>query len=241
MTQTGETVQEILQFGTKGIIFLNKKGELVWEYDDSCPNGVSATGFASGLNAQASILGLRRTGLRRVQRLIAAGLASAFDDPTPREGASFFDDARALLLVAQTETLQRTYLISVLLVAAAISSIGLYFASLALQPYADFALASAMGSVGALVSVSQRFGEIKLERYASRSFTSIAAVARVFLGAIFGAVLFLLQRGGIVLSVTADNRYTLAAFALAAGFSERLVPDLIGALEAKVSKNLEGA
>jgi hypothetical protein len=98
----------------------------------------------------------------------------------------------------------------------------------------EFVIGVSLGAMGAVLSVSQRFRTIVINRYGSLLFTIIAGSARVLFGALFGLTLLIFQKSGFVLAGIGDNPYSLAAATLVAGFSERLIPDLVGTIESSM-------
>jgi hypothetical protein len=238
ITTSGETVGELLQVGEKGVVFLNDRGELCWEYD--CQNGLAAERHATGLIAQLGFAGIRGLTLRRAQLLIATSLSSAFEDDGSIDCSAHFENAQTFLTVRQTEALQTAYLIAVLLAGAIVTTAGLSLARTLMPESRDFAMGAALGSVGAALSVSQRFRSIPIARFSSRGFTFTGGVSRVLFGGLFGAVLVLLQKAGLVLAGIESNPFALAAAAMVAGFSERLIPELVGSVEAKFTQTKEG-
>ena len=63
------------------------------------------------------------------------------------------------------------------------------------------------------------------------------AGARIFFGGMFGATLVLFQKAKLLLTIAEGNFYAIGSFALVAGFSERLIPELISSLETHLSIN----
>lgn len=99
-----------------------------------------------------------------------------------------------------------------------------------------FAIAGMMGAVGALASVAVSLRGLSVDVGASAGLNFLYGGFRVFAGVIIALIVYLLLRSGIVtqLSATASdgamdmvNVYKLAFIAAAAGFAERLVPDLL--------------
>ena len=237
LTSLGATVKEVLEVSTNGIVFLNTDDELQWEYEDSaCVNGVAATAEASGLIAQLGFAGLSGENLRRAHLLIAAGLSCAFDDKS-EQGERHFAAAMDFVQTRQAERLQTAYLLAVLISGLVLASSGLAALLRNYDPVQrEFLIGVSVGAVGAVVSVSQRFRNIVINRYGSLRFIAIAGAARVLFGSLFGFTLVILEKSGLVLAGIGGNVYALAAAALVAGFSERLIPDLIGSLESTLKK-----
>lgn len=118
---------------------------------------------------------------------------------------------------------------------AAIGVLGLYAMTvLPSQVAREFALSAAAGALGAALSVSQRFRSIPIDRFASRRFTVTGGVSRVVFGALFGVVFLMFQKSGLILAAIESNSFAISTAALVAGFSERLIPELIGTVESKL-------
>lgn len=92
------------------------------------------------------------------------------------------------------------------------------------------------GSTGALLSVVQRFKEIPIQNYMSKSYVHIGAMIRIVLGIIFGILFIISVKGGVLLGTDADS-YVVVLFIFISGFSERLVPELLKKLETTVVSN----
>ncbi len=92
------------------------------------------------------------------------------------------------------------------------------------------------GSTGALLSVVQRFKEIPIQNYMSKSYMYISAIIRIVLGIIFGILFIVAVKGGVILGTDADS-YVVVLFIFISGFSERLVPELLKKLETTVTSN----
>jgi hypothetical protein len=163
--------------------------------------------------------------------LIAAGLSCAFDDKESN-CQRHFEAARDYVKTRQAERLQTAYLLAVLLTGAILAVVGVIaWTRLDNAIQREFVIAVSLGGLGAVVSVAQRFRSIVIERYGSLFFTAVAGIARVLFGGLFGFTFVILQKSGVVLAGTSGNTYAIAAASLAAGFSERLIPDLVGKIE----------
>jgi hypothetical protein len=78
----------------------------------------------------------------------------------------------------------------------------------------QFLIAALLGSVGAMISVLQRFHSMPVELYTSRAFIAINGCARILLGATFGAVFLLFHKGDMLLEVAEGQAFFLYAAAL---------------------------
>lgn len=230
---TGSQISEILYRSEKSFIFLNPADRLQCEFDESaCIDGDDSMAQASDLVCQARLNHFSKRIRRRAFGLIASGLTRALDTRTAGDKTDFFRDAREFLRFRRREGLQFVYLLSALLGVVAISAVSFLSQLLAIEANGrSFLLAAHFGSLGALISISQRSRKIAIPRYASRFYAVAGGGSRIFFGAVFGAALLLLQKAGLVLNLLDSNPYALYAASLVAGFSERLIPELIGQFE----------
>lgn len=230
---TGSKIAEVLYRSEKSFIFLDPAGRLQCEFDErACIDGDNSMAQASDLVCQARLNHFSRRIRRRALGLIASGLTRAFDTRGAGDKTDFFRDAREFLRFRRREGLQFVYLLSALLGVVVISAVSFLSPLFAIETTGrSFLLAAHFGSVGALISISQRSRKIAIPRYASRFYAVAGGGSRIFFGAVFGAALLLLQKAGLVLHLLDSNAYALYAASLVAGFSERLIPELIGQFE----------
>jgi hypothetical protein len=92
------------------------------------------------------------------------------------------------------------------------------------------------GGAGAFLSVLQRIHKLPLDPFETRSMVVFKAVARIVLGNAFGLLLYVAVRGDLLLgSVVSANPYRLLTVAVAAGVSERLIPELLERMEGQAA------
>lgn len=234
-----DRIVDIFQRTHQCIVFLNPDGNPQWEYHPSCVDAEASSAAAMALINQVNTAVLRRRTKRRLFGLIADSLAFALDARTSNDARDFFRNARADVEGGQREALHLTYLTASTAAAALLAGTLLPIAdNFFREPQRAFAICAAMACLGALISVWLRFTKIPIQSYTSHLYTAIGGVSRVAFGAFFGAVFLLFQRAGLVLTILKDE-YAIAAAALVAGFSERLIPELLSTLESKLSRASE--
>jgi hypothetical protein len=230
----GDRIVSIFQRSRQCIVFLNPDGNPQWEYHPSCVDAEASSTVAMALIIQVNTAVLRLGTKRRLFGIIADSLAYALDTRVANDTRDFFQSVRAAVEGAQREALHLTYLAASTAAAGVIAGTLLPLAvNLFAEPYRVFAICVAMACLGALVSVWLRFAKIPIQSYTSHLYTAIGGISRVVFGAFFGAAFLLLQRAGLVLTILNDE-YALAAAALVAGFSERLIPELLASFESKL-------
>jgi hypothetical protein len=91
------------------------------------------------------------------------------------------------------------------------------------------------GAVGALLSVLERLtrGSLKVQFESGFAAMTLSGISRPVVGALSGLALFVLVKGSIVLplikaTTETDQRFFFAGLAFLAGFSERLLKDVLG-------------
>ncbi|MGZ4778522.1 MAG: hypothetical protein ACXV5L_04950 [Thermoanaerobaculia bacterium] len=226
-TSNGTVIEEIIAQTAECGVFLTKKNGIHWEYNPAaCVDATDSIGVAVELMTEARSSFFRGSVKRRALALVAIGLAKALQERREGDGRDFFAGARLFIVARHRELLHLSYVVWAAVMTAIIAAVGITLA-VRVPATRDFAVAAALGSIGALVSVMQRFRSIQIDRYSSSAPTAMAGMSRALLGAIFGGLLILLNRADLVLSVASNRPFLLPAAAFIAGLCERLIPDLL--------------
>jgi len=93
------------------------------------------------------------------------------------------------------------------------------------------------GLLGALISVLQRSKEIKVVPFESLHLIVLQGVVRIGLGSCFGVVSVLACKAGIFFDLLGADNKKLLLLAIAAGVSERLIPDFIEKISDEKGRN----
>jgi len=91
--------------------------------------------------------------------------------------------------------------------------------------------AALLGSLGALISVLTRYSSMGVDHFPGRSLSMLGGAARIALGALFGPVAVLAAQAGLLLTLVLEKPGGPYLIAILAGFSERIVPDLLHKLD----------
>lgn len=235
-SDSGDIIDDIFQRSFQCCVFLNFSGNLQWEYHSSCVDGDASSAVAMRLIAQVNSSVFRERSRRRVFGILADALANALDARVPNETRDFFEFARVAVEAARTEALHITYLVASTIAASVIVVALLPSALLRLrEPYRLFAICAALACMGALLSVWLRFTKIPIQMFTSHLYTAVGGVSRVVFGAFFGCIFLLFQKAGVLLTVIRGD-YAIGAAALVAGFSERMIPELLAAFESEIKQ-----
>jgi hypothetical protein len=234
------TPTETLHQSQRGIIYLTEGNNINWELDDSAGSTVAFAKTAAEVRNLCTQLKLTvtddPTAINRALKMIGSGLALALEAGSAYPADhDFLSEARNFIAKRQREALEFRYLLSAALTALILcGGLGVAVTQPLKDTVAEFLVAAALGGGGAMVSVSQRLTSMPLERYSGTFYTRVAGCTRIVFGCAFGAIFLLLQKAGLLLEVASQNPYFIAAAAFAAGFSERLIPDLLEQFEKHV-------
>lgn len=87
------------------------------------------------------------------------------------------------------------------------------------------------GMIGSVISVLQRSRSLELDPRSDLKLLRMQGAARGLLGFLFGVFVVLAVHGELVLGILRDHPDALLPIAVVAGFSERLVPEIMRKLE----------
>jgi len=231
----GKEIKEIVHQSLKGAIYLTGGDNLQWDEEHNlAKHWHRATAEAIYLLTPAKITIKDPLERNRVLKMLAAGLTRALH-ATPDTDEDFLAPAREFIMARRQEILQIRYFIAaVVTVVAAVTLLTLMITIVFYDDKSNvhqFLIVALLGSVGAIISVLQRFHSIPVELYASRTLIAINGCSRIILGGTFGAVFLLLHRGGMLLQVAEGRPFLLYAAAFVSGFSERAIPEVLAQFE----------
>ena len=81
--------------------------------------------------------------------------------------------------------------------------------------------------IGAAISITQRGWKLPVDPADSVVHVACQGLVRVVIGAVFGAILVGLSKANLAFGGAANDLWALFGLSVAAGISERLVPDLL--------------
>jgi hypothetical protein len=230
--KSGETIAAILGDSQTASVFTTTDNQLRWEYHE---NGGTPT-----IDRQSAVAVFNRLMLdikvhapkaRRMDLYMQLGKAlhSALEAGVARETFApvRFRVRRLALQQARFEYVV-FFLVSVAFVAGILAVVAFLLSPSLEQQIVKGGIA---GVAGATISVLQRSGSLPIDAGAARHVIALLGGTRALLGAIFGSFLVMAAVGNLVVGVVNDNPYVILSLALVAGFSERLIPELLRKLE----------
>lgn len=198
-----------------------------------------------------SMLLLEKSQLEVFRRLLAESVGRLFDDGNSENAHIMLDKAEVFLRARSRERARGWYLSASVITTAIILSTALVLwilrgSVLALiqapESVIDVILGTAVGSLGALVSVLQRSDELRIDVSAGSRVHYFEGALRMGVGAIAGFLFALAIKSNILLGAVNNSQRSLSlllVICIVAGASERLLPSLIRQLEGTLVERVE--
>lgn len=226
----GVVIEEVVQVSYQCGVYITQGNKLHWVYElGACVDAERSISSAVELLTQLNSLPISATTRRRGLKIIGTALHEAFMDRTANDRRDYFKSAKEYVTLRHREATQMNYF--AVAMATFCSAVGALLFVLNFDAVRPFAIGAIMGGVGAFVSVAQRFRSIPIDRYSSFTYIALGGISRILFGIIFGALFRLMHEAGLVLSSASGNLSMLAVASFVAGFSERLIPDLLQQVE----------
>jgi len=221
----GETIKTVIGRHRHMIVYITDRNVVGWDYEELPERLRPAVTEFQTLNALAdSCLSkkLREVATGLVARALYAGLLCE-QDRSPKEE---FAEARLFILGRATGRARLHYVLWSLLSAALLFGLLHLVFSIWILP-SVLLIGVAGGLMGASISIIQRGWKLTVDPLGSVVYLAWQGFVRVLLGAIFGVFLIVASKANLALGNVADSSWALFGFSVAAGFSERFVPDLL--------------
>lgn len=160
---------------------------------------------------------------------LGAALANALRTKPGSNTSEFFSPLETLIHRIAENKLRISYLFSTTLTTAILATA--FFTIYIVATPSDFFKSSLVvacgGFLGTFISVLERSNGITISEYESPKLIILQGLLRVCLGGIFGLTAYLAAISGFAFSIFSDMTAKLLLLGIIAGFSERLIPDLI--------------
>lgn len=232
----GREIVEVVSWSPKYILYFDEHSNLV--YDLPNKERFDQRLFIKFDKLQQKILRtLSVPDQRSSLKCLGRALSHALDRAKADTVYSCFDDINDFVNTKCREKLHKFYISStfVFCVSSLIIFVILSVNEIIRESWFVYTISGVLGAVGALISVLQRFKKKQIQTYTSPSYIAFEGFSRIMIGACFGLISTLAIKGGVLLSMLADdtNINALALLAMIAGLSERFIPEFIETIESR--------
>jgi hypothetical protein len=235
---SGQTIVQILGQSGRTCVYITDDKKVRWEFGE--PTEPLPPAFVPAVSLFDSLLAeipRRVPAYHQATTLEQLGKAlfSVFEGGP--EHLTAFDRVKAFIESKSIQVARFTYIVSCLACAAACA---LVCVPILLRPDNPIirlaAIGSLGGAIGSLISVLQRSTELNIDPLAGRTYLQLEGSGRALLGALFGMFLICACDADLILGMAKANHRAMFCFAIVAGFSERLVPELLRKFESSEVK-----
>lgn len=173
-------------------------------------------------------------------RRLGAALANAFRTRSGADIGDIFGPLEGLIHKIAENKLRVSYLLTTTYATAIfVLLFFVLYVSALLPTFLNLSLIVACGGfLGTFISVLERSSEIRVSEYESPSLIVLQGLLRVCLGGVFGFTAYLAAVSGFAFSIFSDAVAKLLLLGIVAGFSERLIPDLIHGISSGKEKDV---
>jgi hypothetical protein len=227
--EANKPVREVFARTRDYIVYLDSRGELVAEFDNIEERFVPIVSEFERLKQSASN-NLPVSTASAAKTMLGYELASALRASTSLPPADVFSASHAFIAERVGADISNKYVLTTLIAAVLLGLAlltGIVFPARWLAADARMlSLGALAGMVGACISVLQRSNSVASTQFPSAAQINVQAVVRMTLGVVFGLLVVIAARGNVAFGTFKEPR-ALFIIAVAAGFSERLIPDLL--------------
>jgi hypothetical protein len=235
---TGQIVDSILGQSTKVTVYTTKDNHLRWQYNEG--NGTVPDDRIPALNEFNSLMTEIKAFVPAQNKTeaytqLGKALFASLNAKEPADLVRNFDTVKTFITQSFLRRARFLYTAFALGTAVLVIIVLLLVANFHSPTNAVYFYGAVFGATGAAVSVMQRSRNIELDVQLPDRSLYLQACIRVLLGLIFGLLFIFASKANLVMGTINNDVFGLCVFALVAGFSERMIPDLIGRLEAQAT------
>jgi len=210
-------------------VFMDHTQTLCWEYKLLPDMMLARVAEFERLNVTATAV-LSGAELLAAKNILGNELAVALRN---EDAASMglFAASREFVKNRVESTLTNNYIIATLsaavIVGVALAVPALLQPAFVTMPLRQLSTGALGGLIGATISLLGRSATLNISQFVSKRQIAAQAIVRIALGVVFGSLAFLAIKGNIVLGTISVHPEAQFLISVAAGFSERWIPDLL--------------
>lgn len=213
------------------VVFMDATGMITWDYPQvPAPLLPAIAEFENSIQVAATVLADSHQ--LAVKQILGNELTVAFrSGPNVAPLSEVFAASRDFIAKHVQSSVTNSYVIASLIVAAVFGICLLacvtFPPTFIVHDARVLAFGALAGVIGACISVLQRSSTLVVTPFAPKSQMIVQSVVRMALGIVFGVLVIIAVKGNVAFGTFKANNDMLFLLAVAAGFSERLIPDLL--------------
>lgn len=207
------------------VVFIDKNGRLLCDYP-SPPDSTAPLLTEFHRLQQLAVASLRKLDVTALAPILGTELTLGLQRTTPVQPSEAFVASKDFIELKHAARMRGRYL-SASLIAAVLAGVAASFLLVRVVQDTDLLLGCIGGIIGATISVLQRSADMEIRRFLPTGQVIMQGSIRIVLGVLFGVIIVAAARSDFALGAFVGNGNALFIVGVAAGFSERLVPDLL--------------
>ncbi len=221
---------------TKVLVFRDEPGQVRWETSADTLTQAQSAAHQAYDRLHARVLSCIPAGKKRTALIdeMALALFLGLSEADETKAARYFDDVAARVTHEAQVEARLTYLAAGSIAAGAIVGVALAVGYFTSTDARAVVAGAAAGAVGAWASILSRVAQLELGRLETPANLKFQGITRILLGMIFGIVAIVAMKSGQVFPAVSTNAWFTTLVTFIGGWSERLVPEIMSKVEARV-------
>ncbi len=226
-----KAIRKILGRNESGCVWIDETGEAHWRIDKKKEHGEAAIIEFISLRAMAEA-NLPKKEYDRFNLRVATALAACITSSDASSIEKNFTPLRLWLTDSWQNEIKLRLLMWVTLISVSLIIFGLitYYQVSGPNFFKNGIICVVAGFAGALISFLERSKSLSIGSNELPVLLVLTNIWRIALGGLFGIIAYAAIRSGLAFSFFKEGKYALLLVGIAAGFSERLIPDMIGSI-----------
>jgi hypothetical protein len=222
----GRTIKSVIGRHRTFVVYTDAGDDVRWNYDHLPERLRPAVSEFQSLAALASSC-LTRKQLQVSCPVLASALYGVFLTQEGKDPKEALTTARDYIRKRSAERVRLSYVLLSMTFACCFLIVALLLRGRVQDGTRAIIVGASGGVIGAAISITQRGWKLPVDPVDSVIHVACQGLVRVIIGGAFGSILVGLSKANLAFGGAANDLWALFGLSVAAGISERLVPDLL--------------
>lgn len=235
---SGETIAFIFGHSTDVIVFRDGRDRIQWETNSDLLTRTQSLvhQLYDRLHSRTVTCLPDLSKRKQLAEELAQALFLGLSESDEAKALKYFDSVAARIAYEAQIEARFTYLLTGSISAGVVLAIGLLVGYFASSDVRDLAVGAAAGSVGAWASILSRASQLELGPFETPANLKFQGFTRILLGMVFGVIAIVAMKTGQLFPSGSTNPWITTLTTFVSGWSERLIPEIIGKIETRAAK-----